>query len=89
MTLPRLVEIREILRTFKDVEIAFKRRGYNFEFIDNGKTFLIKADTRNMGIEEIIAYEFEGKTKENAFFHAAGFLQQVQALREEFGLEVN
>jgi hypothetical protein len=81
------VELSEILRTCRDVELAFKRRGYKFNFTSSINGYCINASIVNEE-SDTINYEFSSKTKEKCFLEAAIFLKQVQAIRSDFGLEI-
>lgn len=84
--LPMEIEILEILRTTKDVEFAFKRRGYSFHVFEDKKKYFIQASLKNH-LDETINYEFEGKTIEKCYIKAAFFLRAVQNIREELEME--
>ena len=84
-SLPRAIEL-ECLHDFNDVRVAFERRGYK-DFVINFKKnkYIITTNIKN-NLDETINYRFEHKIKSCCYLEAAGFLEDVQEIRKEYGL---
>lgn len=81
------IHISEFMRTFEDVELAYKRRGYVFTITHGTTGFCINATICNREGQEI-KYEFTDDNAEKCYFMAAVFLKNVQLIRDDCGLEV-
>jgi hypothetical protein len=82
------IELIETLRSYQDVERAFRDRGYkvNIDMLPD-RQWIIKASVVNLH-NETIGYEFTSQSQQDVYQQAALFLLSVQTLRKSYDLRI-